>query len=91
MELYNYMEDIVSDALEALLADKDKENESICKCQKCKLDMVAWALNRLSPKYVVSSKGRVYTKLQQVEIQSKADVTRELTKARQHISKNPQH
>lgn len=89
MELYNYMEDIVKDAVEALLAEK--ENENICKCQKCKLDMVAWALNRLPPKYVVTSKGRIFTRLQQVEIQSRADVEREITKAKLHISKNPQH
>jgi competence protein ComFB len=87
MKLYNYMEDVVKDTLEDLLSQK----EDICKCQKCKFDMMAWALNRLPPKYIVSDKGRIFTKLQGVEVQFRADVVRELTKAISHISKSPQH
>ncbi|MFH1248392.1 MAG: late competence development ComFB family protein [Candidatus Omnitrophota bacterium] len=87
MEIHNYMEDMVSDSLEELLSQK----EDVCKCQKCKLDMMVWALNRLSPKYVVSDKGRFYTKLDGEEIQFKTDVVRELTKAMLNVSKNPRH
>lgn len=87
MKVYNYMEDIVKDILDSLLAEK----ENICKCEKCRLDITAWALNRLSPKYVVSNRGRIFTKLQEVEVQFRADVTRELAKAISRISKNPQH
>ena len=87
MKITNYVEDIVKDALEGLLSDKD----DICKCQKCKMDIIALALNRLPPKYVVSDKGRIFTKLQGVEIQFRADVAKELTKAISRISKRPQH
>lgn len=87
MNVYNYMEDIVHDALDGLLAEK----ENICKCEKCRLDMIAWALNRLPPKYVVTEKGRIFTKLQEVDVQFRADVIRELTKAIAHVTKNPQH
>jgi competence protein ComFB len=87
MEIYNYMEDIVRDSLDSLLA----ERQDICKCEKCRLDMSAWALNRLPPKYVVSNKGRVFTKLQEVQVQFKADVIRELLAAIANVSKNPQH
>jgi len=87
MKIVNYMEDIVRDTLESLLS----ERKDICKCQKCKLDMIAWALNRLPPKYVVTDKGRMYTKLKEQEIQFRADVVQELTKAISHISKGPQH
>lgn len=87
MKVYNYMEDIVRDTLEELLSKK----EDICKCEKCKFDIMAWALNRLPPKYIVSDRGRIFTKLQEVEVQFRADVVRELTKAISHISKNPQH
>lgn len=87
MQIRNYMEDIVSDALEELLVQKD----DICKCQKCKLDMMVWALNRLHPKYSVSEKGRFFTKLEEEEVQSKADVVRELAKAITNVSKNPRH
>lgn len=87
MKIYNYMEDIVKDTLEHLLS----EREDICKCQKCKLDIMAWALNRLPSKYVVTDKGRMYTKLKEQEIQFRADVVQELTRAMSHISKEPQH
>ncbi|MCM8801409.1 MAG: late competence development ComFB family protein [Candidatus Omnitrophica bacterium] len=87
MRLYNYMEEVVKDILEKLLLKK----QDICKCQKCKFDMMAHALNRLPPKYVVSNKGIVFTKLQEVEIQFRTDVVKEVTRAIEHISKNPQH
>lgn len=87
MEIHNYMEDVVEDILEDLLSRR----ENICKCDKCRFDMITWALNRLPPQYVVSDKGRIFTKLQQVQIQFRTDVVRELTKAISHISKNPQH
>lgn len=87
MKVYNYMEDVVKDTLEDLLSKKG----DICKCEKCKFDMMAWVLNRLPPKYIVSDKGRIFTKLQGVEVQFRADVVRELTKAISHITKNPQH
>jgi competence protein ComFB len=87
MQVFNYMEDIVTEVLASLLSDR----QDICKCEKCQLDIAAWALNRLPPKYVVSDKGRLFTKLQEVQVQFKADVVRELTHAIAQISKNPQH
>jgi competence protein ComFB len=87
MKLYNYMEEVVRDTLDKLIS----EREDVCKCQKCKLDMVACALNRLPPKYMVSDKGIIFTKLQEVEVQFRADVIRELTKAITLIGNKPQH
>lgn len=87
LKVYNYMEYIVSDELEKLLASA----EPLCKCQKCKLDIAAWALNRLPPKYIVSEKGRMYAKLGEQNIQSRVDVIRELTRAIVNVGKNPQH
>ncbi|MDD5730571.1 MAG: late competence development ComFB family protein [Candidatus Omnitrophica bacterium] len=87
MEVHNYMEDLVEEELEQLF----EETEDVCKCQKCKMDIMVWALNRLPPKYVITDKGRMYTKLKEQEIQFKADVVREITKAILHVSKNPQH
>lgn len=86
-KIYNYMEFIVSDELEKLLISI----EDICKCQKCKLDINAFALNRLPPKYIVSEKGRIYTKLDEQNVQFRVDVIREITKAILYVSKNPKH
>lgn len=87
MKILNYMEDIVKEQLDDLLSKK----EDICKCQKCKFDMMVWALNRLPPKYVITDKGRIYTKLEGQDIQFKADVARELAKAIIKVSKNIRH
>jgi competence protein ComFB len=81
------MEDIVFDILEKLLP----EVKDACKCEKCKLDIASLALNRLSPKYVVTQRGMVYTKLETLALQSKADVLRETTKAIEVVKKNPRH
>ena len=87
MKIQNYMEDVVHDELELLLAERD----DLCKCNKCQMDMMVWALNRLPPKYVITDKGRLYTKLKEQEVQFKADVVKELTKAIEFVKKNPKH
>lgn len=87
MKVFNYMEDMVKEHLEELLSKR----EDVCKCQKCKFDMMVWALNRLPPKYVITEKGRIYTKLAEQATQFKADVVRELAKAILKVSKNTRH
>jgi competence protein ComFB len=87
MKIRNYMEDMVSDKLEEMLTEKS----DICKCQKCRLDMMVWALNHLPPKYVITEKGRLYTKLTEQELQFRADIVKELTKAVLRVSRNPNH
>lgn len=87
MKIVNYMEILVEEELDILL----KEIDDVCKCQKCRYDMMVWALNRIPPRYVVTDKGRLYTKLKEQEMQFKADVIRELTRAIIKVSKNVQH
>ena len=88
MRMHNYMEEVVADELEVVLRD---EKSSVCDCQKCKYDIMVWALNRLPPQYVITDRGRLYTKLNEQETQFKADVIKVLAKAVQHVSNNPQH
>jgi len=87
MKIQNYMEDVVQDEMEQLLNERD----NACKCTKCKLDIMVWVLNRLPAKYVITDRGRLYTKLKEQEVQFKADVVKELTKAIDFVAKNPQH
>ncbi|MCU0650951.1 MAG: late competence development ComFB family protein [Candidatus Omnitrophica bacterium] len=87
MKIQNYMEDVVQDELELLLSERD----NICKCQKCKYDMMVMALNKLPPQYVITNRGRLYTKLTEQEAQFKADVVKELTRSILKVSRNPQH
>ena len=87
MKLHNYMEDIINHVLDSTLSRRD----DLCKCDKCRLDIMALALNNLPPKYVVTDKGRIYTKLAELELQSKTDVIKEITKAINVVKGKPQH
>ncbi|MDW7673467.1 MAG: late competence development ComFB family protein [Bacillota bacterium] len=87
MELKNYMEVMVLQAIDELL----KKRSDICRCEKCRLDIAAKALNSLPPKYIVSYHGEVYTKTSVLQNQSNADVLRAVTQAIMHVSRNPHH
>jgi competence protein ComFB len=85
--LRNYMEEIVDGTMEEILAHRD----DICKCERCKLDIKALALNHLPPKYVVTDIGYVYTKVNELENQFKADIAVAVTNAMKIIRANPRH
>ncbi len=83
----NYMERVVKETLEKLLKDRN----DICKCEECIADMMAYALNRLPPKYVVTDRGYVFSKLSEIETQFQVDVLEAVLEAIEVISKNPRH
>ncbi len=83
----NYMEEAVETTLEEVLARKD----DVCKCDRCKMDIKALALNNLPPKYVVTDIGYVYTKANELAAQFKTDITVAITNALKTVSKNPRH
>lgn len=85
-KLKNYMEELVSTKTDELL-----KFMNICQCEKCRLDIIAIALNELPTKYVVSEKGELYTKLNELEQQFEIDVETAIVKAAVLVSKNPKH
>lgn len=85
-KLKNYMEDIVISTTESIL-----KLLNICKCEKCRLDIIALALNDLPPKYIVTEKGELYTKLNELENQFGVDVQAAIIKAALLVGKNPKH
>lgn len=85
-KLKNYMEDVVSKNIDELLESMD-----ICKCDKCRLDIMAISLNNLSSKYVVSEQGELYTKINELEQQFEIDVETAIIKAAILVDKNPKH
>ena len=87
MKFHNYMEDVAWDALEKILSGRD----DICKCDRCKWDLVALTLNKFPPKYVVTQKGGVYTRLAELELQFKVDIVRELAVAMEVVRAKPNH
>lgn len=87
MELKNYMETIVLNYLDGVLA----KYPNCCSCEKCRQDIVMLALNHLPPKYVSSDKGNVYAKLSLMEVENEVIVIEEIAKAIEIVSKSPRH
>jgi len=83
----NYMEDIAKRNRDEQMSNRT----DICKCDRCKLDVFAYAINHLPPKYVVTDRGHIFTKLQEMEVQFNADVTREVLKAIEFIKSHKRH
>ena len=82
----NYMEDLVKDLLPAVL-----KNMEICKCEQCQLDIKAYALNNLKPKYVVTRKGTLFARLAAMHSQFDADVLTALMNGAKLVGSNPRH
>jgi competence protein ComFB len=85
-KLKNSMEDVV-----AYKADEVVKLMNICQCEKCRLDIIAIALNNLPSKYVVTDKGELYTKVRELETQFSVDVETEIVKAAISVNKSPRH
>lgn len=85
-KLKNYMEELVIGKADQLL-----KLMNICQCEKCRLDIIAIALNDLPTRYVVSEKGELYTKLNELEQQFEIDVETAIIKAAVFVSRNPKH
>lgn len=84
--LRNVMEDYVILTLDHMLDSLD-----CCKCEKCRLDIASYALNRLPSKYVATTQGELMTKLCSMDTQFEASVMLEIAKAAQVVTKHPRH
>lgn len=85
-QIKNYMEEIVFEQMKDVLADIN-----MCTCEKCLLDIAAIALNDLPPKYVVTEKGILYSKINALSQQFEVDVISAITKATVIVKRNPRH
>jgi competence protein ComFB len=83
----NYMEDIIRSKMPAIL----KTMPDICRCDRCEMDRLAYALNNSPPKYVVTSKGTLYAKLNILQGQFEVDVIRAITDAAVRVDQHPRH
>ena len=68
--LKNIMEDAVEYQLNKLLPTMPE----VCSCENCKLDMMSYALNRLSPQYVRTDTGALYQKLSNYQPQAEVEI-----------------
>ncbi|NLJ88086.1 MAG: late competence development ComFB family protein [Epulopiscium sp.] len=86
LEIKNYMEDLVFQEMDEVIKDLQ-----CCGCEKCRMDIAAIALNSLQPHYVVTEKGRLYTKINTLQQQFGIDVLTAMIKAAIIVKRNPQH
>jgi len=86
VQLKNYMEEIVFSLIREVLDDIN-----VCTCDKCILDIAAIALNELPPKYIVTEKGELYSKVNSLKQQFEVDVISAITRAAVLVKRNPRH
>lgn len=87
MKVENSMEAVVREFLDELL----EKYPNVCKCEKCKLDITAFALNRLPPKYTTTNLGQVYTKSSILDSQYRADIISAVALGIKSVKNNPRH
>jgi len=84
--LINIVEEMVRQKVNELIKDID-----MCKCEKCRLNACAIALNSLTPHYVNTEKGSLLAKLQDAEVNYQMKLTVEVTKALMIVKEQPLH
>jgi len=63
----------------------------VCQCEHCIADIKALALNELEPHYVVTNKGELYTKLNELSQQFEVDIYKALIDAIIKVKEKPHH
>nr|WP_319488246.1 late competence development ComFB family protein [uncultured Caproiciproducens sp.] len=86
VKLKNMMESLLLTKMDEVIDKLD-----CCKCQKCRMDIASYALNRLPPKYVATYEGEVYSKLDTLSTQYETDMLNALFQGASIVSKNPHH
>lgn len=84
--LRNIMEEYVILTLDEILDTLDG-----CKCERCRLDIASYALNRLPARYVATTQGELMSRLCEFDTQFKATIVSEVTRAHEVIKKHPHH
>ena len=87
MELQNYMEILMWQRLDDVL----DAHPGVCRCEKCRYDVAALTMNFLPPRYVVTERGQLYTKIKALEQQFSIDIISAITKAIKIVNSSPRH
>lgn len=87
MELMNFMESVVSSYVDEVL----EADDTLCGCPRCRLDIIALALNHVKPKYVVTTKGYAYAHMGELQAQFRTDTIVAVTNALKVIRAHPRH
>lgn len=86
--LVNKMEEAVEDTVDQLFASGKTPG---CSCDRCKLDVIALALNSLPSKYVVTNIGNAVTNVDLNSYQWQANLTMAVCNAIEVVRSKPRH
>ena len=87
--LVNEVENLIINELEQQL--NLEENNDICRCQDCVLDIVAYALNQVPAVYRCTYSGRLYAQALYLEENKYATYRNAVKVAIDKIRNNPSH
>lgn len=82
--IVNITESIVVKKLDMVL-----ENMGCCKCEQCKMDIIAMSLNQLTPHYVVDTPPAIAARIETSPVNQ--EVVSILLKSALKVRKNPRH
>ena len=84
--LKNYMEDVV-----AKLTDRYMKDANACQCEKCRLDVIALALNELPTAYIVTQRGEIFAAIDSTYLQNQVDAEVAVLNAIEMVKTSPKH
>jgi len=87
MEIKNYVEDAVI----AVAREQTAKDEHISHCERCFMDVVVYALNKLKPMYAVSDEGYIFTEVKLDSTQMKAEITVAVLEGIKKVKEHPHH
>lgn len=82
--LVNLMEETVLSKIDQLW-----KQTNFCQCDKCRMDVAAYALNRLPPRYVQSVEGKMLHKFDASTTQMDVEITAVVYKGIQIVGEDP--
>ncbi|ERL05106.1 late competence development ComFB family protein [Mitsuokella sp. oral taxon 131] len=85
--LTNYMEEVVERNLDTIMA----KFPNCCKCEECRRDIAALALNNLPPRYISSFKGDIFARVNEMEVQHLVEVIQQIAQAIKIVTAHPRH
>lgn len=87
MKLYrNIMEELAEQAYDEL-----KDKLDCCQCDLCRNDIIAYALNQVTSKYVVTTEGYLFEKLDSMVAQNWVDLIHAITEGAAIVGEHPRH
>jgi len=91
MELHNTVEDKVIAQVDELFEQLSNEStdKKYCTCKKCRMDVICYTLNRVTPHYILSSRGASRVQNENFEYQQKvADIATVIYDGLKRVSHN---